>query len=582
MIRVAFLFAALLILTCSAAPEYDLVLRGGLVYDGTGTAPVRADVGVKNDRVVAIGDLSGAAARHDFDVAGLAVAPGFINVLSWAPLPLLQDGRSSSDLFQGITLEVCGEGWSEGPLNDSMRVKEVHDRDGVVLQEAPWITLDEFLEYLVERGVSCNVASFVGASTVREYVLGYENRAPTGEELARKSDLVRDAMTDGALGVASALIYTPGMYAGTEELVALASVAAEYEGVYASHLRSEGNRLLEALDEFLHIVRESGARGELYHLKASGRANWPKLELAIEKIEAARAEGLAVAADMYCYEAAWTGLDASMPEWVLAGGNEAWYDRLDDPAIADRLEHELRNPAPDFESFYRMAGSAEAVLLVGFKTKEYREYTGMTLAEVARKRGTSPERAMIDLVRGDRSRIGTVYFVMSEENVERKVGLPFMSFGSDERSVVPEGKALESHRHPRAYGNAARLLGHFVRDRGVVSLEEAVRRLTSFPARHLGIAERGEIRTGYHADLVVFDPATIADRATYAEPHQLATGVRHVIVNGVPVIRDGVHTGALPGRVVRGPGYRGRGLGSAGRGLGSAERGLGSAERESR
>ncbi len=562
MTRVAFLFAALLTLTCTPAPKFDIVLRGGFVYDGTGAPPVRADVGLLGDRIVAVGNLDGLPAGEILDVTELAVAPGFINVLSWAPLPLLADGRSFSDLYQGITLEVCGEGWSEGPLSDTMRVKKVHDRDGVVLEKAPWITLAGFLEYLVDRGIACNVASFVGAGTVREHVLGYDNRPPTGEELARMCDLVRDAMTEGALGVASALIYTPGLYAGTEELIALASVAAEYDGVYASHLRSEGDRFLEALDEFLRIVRESGARGEVYHLKAAGRSNWSKLEDAIEKIESARAEGLAVGADMYCYEAAWTGLDASMPEWVLAGGNEAWFDRLDDPGTADRLERELRDPTSEFESFYRMAGSPEAVMLVGFQTKEYRGYTGMTLAEVARMRGVTPERAMIDLVRGDRSRVGTVYFVMSEENVARKVGLPFMSFGSDERSVVPEGAVLESNRHPRAYGNVARLLGRFVREEGMMPLEEAIRKLTSMPARHLGLDERGELREGFHADVVVFDPETIADKATYAEPHQLAVGVSHVIVNGTLVLRDGEFTGALPGRVVRGPGYSGRGLGT--------------------
>lgn len=557
MMRVALLFAAMLVLTGQAAPEFDTVLRGGLVFDGTGAPPVRADVGLIDDRIASIGDLSRSVAHNEYDCVGLAIAPGFINVLSWAPMPLLQDGRSLSDLHQGVTLEVFGEGWSEGPLTDAMRVQEITDRDGTTLTRAPWTTLKDFLSYLVTRGTSCNVASFVGASTVRIHELGYENRKPTADELDRMCDLVRAAMDEGALGVASALIYTPGRYAETEELTALATAAAESDGVYASHLRSEGDAFLEAVDEFIAIVDASGARGEIYHLKAAGRENWPKLEQAITRVDSARAQGIAINADMYCYEAAWTGLDASMPDWVLAGGNEAWFDRLSDPGVADRLERELADHDAGYESFYHMAGSPDRVLLVGFEAEANRRFTGKTLAAVAEELGVTPERAMIDLVREDRSRIGTVYFVMSEENLDRKVAVPWVSFCTDERSVAPEGAFLESHRHPRAYGNFARLLARYVRDRGIISLAEAIRRLTSQPARHLGIDARGEVREGFYADLVVFDPDQIADNATYAEPHQLATGVTAVFVNGVAVIREGLHTGALPGRVVRGPGYRG-------------------------
>jgi len=541
----------------NAAESCDLLLRNGLIYDGSGNAPVIGDVAITGDKISDVGRLASLTRKIEVDVHGLAVAPGFINVLSWANESLIHDGRSQSDIRQGVTLEIMGEGESMGPLNARMK-REMVEAQGDIKYDVAWTTLDEYLESLVKRGVSCNVASFVGATTVRIYELGHADRAPTPAELERMEKLVRQAMEDGALGVASSLIYAPAFYAKTGELIELSKVAAEYNGLYISHLRSEGNTFLEALDEMLQIAREARIPAQVYHLKAAGRANWPKLDAAIQKIETARAGGLQITADMYTYTAGATGLDAAMPPWVQEGGYKAWAERLKKPDLRARVLREMVTPTDDWESLYLMAGSPEKVLLVGFKNEKLKPLTGKSLAEVARLRGTSPEEAAVDLVIEDGSRVDTVYFLMSEENIRKQIKLPWVSFNSDAASLAPEGVFLKSNPHPRAYGNFARLLGRYVREEKLIPLEEAIRRLTSFPAETFKLDRRGALKPGCFADLVVFDPANIRDHATFDKPHQYATGVTHVFVNGVQVLKDGAHTGAKPGQVVRGPGWKGR------------------------
>lgn len=542
---------------CAAGtPEYDVIIRGGTVYDGSGDAPRVADVAIIGDSIVAIGDLAAAHAATEVDARGLAVAPGFINMLSWATVSLLEDGRSQSDIRQGVTLVVFGEGTSMGPLNDAMK-KRMVDEQGDIRYDVAWTTLGEYLEHLEGRGVSTNVASFVGATTVRIHELGYEDREPDAGELERMRALVRDAMQQGALGVGSSLIYAPAFYAKTPELVALAHEAGRYGGMYISHMRSEGNALLEATDELITIAREAGVPAEIYHLKAAGADNWAKMDRVIDRIDAARAEGLRITTDMYTYTAGATGLDAAMPPWVQEGGLQEWRRRLQDPAIRARVLREMRTPSSDWESLYLLAGSADRVVLTAFRQDSLKHLTGRTLADVAAARGTSPEETAMDLVVLDDSRVGAVYFLMSEDNVRRQIALPYMTFGSDAGSLATEGVFLRSNPHPRAYGNFARLLGHYVRDQKVITLEEAVRRLTSMPADNLKLRRRGSLAPGFHADVVVFDPAAIIDHATFEQPHQYATGVLHVFVNGVQVLKDGEHTGEKPGRVVRGPGWTG-------------------------
>jgi N-acyl-D-amino-acid deacylase len=552
---------ALTATACTQPAHYDLVLRNGTVYDGTGETPRQADVAISGDRIAAIGDLSDAVGDAEIDVAGLAVAPGFINMLSWATTSLIYDGRSQSDIRQGVTLEVFGEGSSMGPWSPTQKKSQEAVMDDHAF-EIEWTTLGEYLEYLERKGVSPNVASFVGATTVRVHELGYEDRPPTEDELERMRQLVRVAMQEGALGVGSSLIYAPAFYADTHELIELCKVAAEYGGSYISHMRSEGNRLLEAIDELLTIAREADLPAEIYHLKASGKQNWPKIEQAIEKIEQARAEGLRITADMYTYVAGSTGLNATMPPWVQEGGFQAWSRRLQDPEIRRRLAEEMTQDTDDWENMLYSSG-AENILLVGFRNPELRALLGKTLAEVAQDRGQEPHETAMDLVVEDGSRVDAVYFMMSEDNVRRQIPLPWLSFGSDAGSMAPEGLFLESSTHPRAYGNVARLLGKYVRDEGLLPLEEAVRKLSGLPASNLGIRERGLLSPGYFADVVVFDPATIQDHATFEQPHQYSTGMVHVWVNGRQVLRDGEHTGATPGRVVRGPGYRGPASGGA-------------------
>lgn len=543
--------AAALILVACHAPDYDVIIRGGTLYDGSGAPGMATDLGIRGDTIAMIGDLSGCTGRTLIDARGLAVAPGFINMLSWAGDGFMVDGRSQGDIRQGVTLEIFGEGESMGPFTDTM-VTEATQSQGDIKYPITWRTLGGYLDTLAARGVSPNVASFVGAATVREYVLGHQSRPATVEELARMQELVRSAMREGALGVGSSLIYEPGMFATTDELVALARAAAEHGGMYISHIRNENDSLLDAVDEFLTIARESGARSEIYHLKAAGRANWGRMDEVIRRVEAARAGGLPVTADMYTYPASATGLDAVMPGWVREGGFEQWRARLGDSAVRRRLLAEWNRRGGAFVG----AGGPAGVLLVGFKADSLKLYTGKTLAEVARLRGTTAEGAAMDLIIADQSRIECIYFTMSEDNLRKQIALPWVSFGSDAGSEAPEGVFLKSNPHPRAYGTFARVLGKYVRDEGVISLADAVRRLTTLPATTLRLDRRGALKVGYYADVVVFDPATVRDHATFAEPHQYATGVRQVLVNGVQVLRDGVHTGALPGRVVRGPGGR--------------------------
>jgi N-acyl-D-amino-acid deacylase len=565
-----FLSIALLVAaaSCGSSEHYDLIITGGTVYDGAGGTPVVTDVGVTGDRVAAIGDLGSASADRTIDADGLAVAPGFINMLSWSNQSLIVDGRSQGEIRQGVTLEVFGEGTSDGPLNDAMKelwLDEFEDLVGspeAVAQHlggntVPWTSFGEYLEFLEQKGVSPNVASFLGAATPRVHELGYADRAPTEDELERMLALVRQSMEEGAMGIGSSLIYAPGFYADTDELIALSAAAGEYGGMYISHMRSEGNGLLEAVDELITISREAGVPAEIYHLKQGGQENWSKLDDVIERVEAAQAEGLRITADMYTYTAGSTGLDAAMPPWVQEGGYEAWAERLRDPSVRAQVVREMIEPTNEWENLMSGAG-AEGTLLVGFVNEELRGYTGRTLAEVAAERGTSPEETAMDLVIEDGSRVQVVYFLMSEENVKRQIAIPWVAFDSDATSMAPEPPFTNSSTHPRAYGNFARLLGKYVREEQVISLEEAVRKLTSFPAENLGISDRGLLAEGYFADVVVFDPDEIGDRATYEDPHQYSVGMVHVFVNGTQVLEDGEHTGATPGRVVRGPGWTGR------------------------
>lgn len=535
--------------------DYDFLIRNGTVYDGSGAAASTATVAIQGDSIAAIGKLEDARGRHEIDATGLAVAPGFINMLSWANESLLHDGRSQSDIRQGVTLEILGEGESMGPLSPAMK-KDMLAQQGDIRYEVKWTTLGEYLDYLVKRGISPNVGSFVGATTVRVHEVGYQDRPPTPAELGRMRKLVGQAMGEGALGVASSLIYAPAFYAKTDELVALAQVAAQHHGIYISHLRSEGNRLLEAVDELIAIARQAGIPAEIYHLKAAGQSNWHKLDEVVRKIEEARAAGLRITADMYTYTAGATGLDASMPPWVQEGGYQAWAERLRNPMIRERVRREMSTPTDEWENFFLAAGSPENILLAGFRNPDLKKWTGKTLAEVARIRGKSSEETAMDLVLEDGSRVATVYFLMSEENVRKQIKLPWVSFNSDSASLAPEGPFLKSSPHPRAYGNFARLLGKYVRDDKLIPLEEAIRRLTSLPAANLKIDRRGLLKPGYFADVVIFDPGRIQDHATYQRPHQYATGVLDVFVNGQQVLRKGEHTGAKPGRVVRGPGWR--------------------------
>lgn len=532
---------SLLIISCQSH-EYDIVIKGGTVYDGSGEAPYQADVAIKGDTVAAIGHFEGTA-PVTIDATGKAVAPGFINMLSWANVALLHDGRSQGDIRQGVTLEVMGEGSSMGPLNAEMK-QEMQEEQGDIQYEVAWNTLGEYLQHLEDKGVSPNVASFVGNGTLRRHVIGYENRQATPAEIDSMKGLLDHAMREGALGVSSSLLYAPSGYADTEELIELAKVAAKYDGMYISHIRDEGDKLIPSVEEHIRIAEEADVAAEIYHLKASGEENWPKLDQVIRMIEDARARGLQITADMYTYPASSTGLHVQLPDWVREGGVEATIERLSNPELRERILNEI-----EFEH------SPDKILLVGFENPELRKHIGKYLDEVAEELGKSPEEAMMDLIVEDDSRIQVVYFSMSEENIAKKIQQPWMSFCSDAGSYATEGVFLNQSTHPRAYGSFVRVLGKYSRDEGLITLQEAVRRLSAFPAENLNLEKRGHLQTGYYADVVVFDPETVTDHATFQEPHQYATGVSDVIVNGVQVLKDGEHTGATPGRFVKGPGY---------------------------
>ncbi|HUD70561.1 MAG TPA: CocE/NonD family hydrolase [Dongiaceae bacterium] len=556
----------------AGAPRYDVIIRGGTVYDGTGAPGRRADVGIRGDRIAVVGDLSAATAAQEVEARGQAVAPGFINMLSWAPDALMVDGRSSSDLKQGVTLEIFGEGWSMGPFSDWSRDYS-KSLQGDIQYDITWTTLGEFLDQLVARGLTTNVASFVGATTLRMHEMKYDNRPPTPVELQRMQQLTREAMAEGALGVGASLIYAPAFYAKTDELTALAKAAGETGGGYVAHMRSEANRLLEAIDETVAIGRDAGVHAEIYHLKAAGKVNWSKFPQAIARIEAARAAGLSVSANMYTYPAAATGLDASMPPWVQEGGIDQWVARLKDPTTRARVIKEMKTPTDAWENIGLLAGSPENIRFIGFKSEALKPLTGKTLAEVAAMRGTPPEETMIDLVVEDHSRVDTAYFLMSEDNVRLAIKQPWVAFGSDAESSAPEGVFLKSSTHPRAYGNVARLLGRYVRDEKLIPLEDAVRRLTRLPAQNWKLRDRGCFDAGCYADVVVFDPATIQDHATFDKPMQFATGMKQVFVNGAQVLKDGEVTSARSGRVVRGPGWCGWQAGGCGAAAGKSAAG---------
>jgi len=536
-------------LSAHGAEHYDLIIRGGMLYDGSGTAPQKADIAIRGDRIAAIGSLAQDTAERMVHAQGKAVAPGFINMLSWAPISLLKDGRGLSDLLQGVTLEIFGEGMSMGPITEQM----------VTTFEDPalvkWRSLGEYLDHAVAKGISPNIASFVGASTLRVHVIGREDRAPTAEELEKMQKLVREAMEEGALGIGSSLIYAPAFFADTDELIALAKVAADYGGSYISHMRSEGNGIEKAVDELITIARKAQLPAEIYHLKFAGKDNWHKFDAIIEKIEAARAEGLKITADMYTYTAGSTGLNATMPPWALDGGYKALFKRLADPAERAKIRTAMLSPSDDWENFY-LASGPDKIMVAGFKNPDLRHYVGKSIAEISALRATDPTDTIMDLILEDKSRVETVYFLMSEENIRRKIKLPWVSFGSDAEALSASGDDLKAQPHPRTYGNFARLLGKYVREEKVISLAEAIRRLTSLPASNLNLKSRGKLAQGYFADIVIFDPETIADKARFANPHQLSIGMEHVFVNGTQVIRQGQHTGAMPGRVVRGPGWK--------------------------
>ena len=545
--RILLLMAiSLPLISCSR--NFDVVLRNGLICDGTGSPCTAGGVALSGDKIAQIGDVSADHGRIDIDVHGQIIAPGFINLMS-GPDGLFADGRGLSDLLQGVTREIFGEGESMGPLNDDMRAEELREQRDIKY-DINWHTLNEGLQALERHGISPNVASFIGAATPRVYVLGRANRAPTPAELDQMRALTDQAMQEGALGVASALIYAPGNYAKTDELVALAEVVAKHKGIYISHMRNEGDHELEAVDELVSIARQARVPAEIYHLKVAGAKNWSHLPEVIQKVEAARGEGLAITADMYTYTAGATGLDAAMPPWVQEGGLEAWRKRLQDPAIRKRVKQEMLS-SDKYDNLLAAAGSPDNVLLIGFNSEQLKPLTGKTLAEVASMRHSTPEDTAMDLVIEDDSRIETVYFLMSEDNIRKQIVLPWVSFGADADPEGVDGVFLKFSAHPRAFGNFARVYARYVRDEKLMTVTEAVRRMTSLPASNLGITHRGLLRQGYFADIAVFDPNTIQDHATFEKPRQFATGVSEVFVNGVEVVQNGEHIGAKPGRVVK-------------------------------
>jgi len=549
-----FVIPLLIFCSCSNAKQYDTIIRNGMIYDGNGGEPFKGDIGIFGDTIAFIGDLSKAAAKNDVDAKGNAVAPGFINMLSWATETLIEDGRSQSDIRQGVTLEVMGEGWSMGPLNGPMKDREQNSQ-GDIKYKIEWNTLGEYLNFLEKKGVSCNVASFIGATTIRDHVIGEDNREPSAVELDSMRMLVRQAMEEGALGVGSSLIYPPAFFAKTEELIELCKEASQYGGSYISHLRSEGNKFYEAVEELIRIAKEANVHGEIYHLKAAGKDNWGKLDSVMSRVERARSEGISVSANMYTYIAGATGMTAAFPPSLQDGGFGKLRERLMDPKIRAEMKKAMNTNASDWENLYYGAGGAENVLLLSFKQDSLKKYTGKSLAQVATIRGTTVEETAMDLIIQDSTRVGVAYFLMSEENVKKQVSIPWVSFGSDEGSYTNEGIFLKSNAHPRAYGTFARVLGKYSRDEKLISLQEAIRKLSKLPATNLKIQKRGELKVGYYADIVIFNPAKVKDNATFDKPHEYAEGMIHVFVNGAPVLKEGVHTGAKPGRFVKGPGF---------------------------
>lgn len=542
------------LIACSVK-KYDIIIRNGMVYDGNGGKPFKADIGIKNDTIAFIGDLSGESAKSEVDAKGKAVSPGFINMLSWSPVSLIEDGRSQGELREGVTLEVFGEGESMGPLNANMK-KEMQQEQPIFKFNVNWNTLGEYMQSMEKRGISCNIASYVGATTIREYVIGEDNRDPTPVQLDSMKLLVKQAMEEGALGVGSSLIYPPAFFAKTNELIEMCKSAAPYGGGYISHMRSEGNHLNEAVEELITIAKEAKVHGEIYHLKAAGIGNWPKMDSVIRRVERARKEGIDIASNMYTYTAGATGMTAAFPPSLQDGGFGKLWKRLQDPAIRADMKKIMKTNPTDWENLYSGAGSADKVLLLGFRRDSLFKYQGKTLGEVARIRNTTPEDAAIDLIIQDSSRVEVAYFLMSEDNVKKQLALPWVSFGSDAASMAPEGNFLKQSTHPRAYGNFTRVIGHYSRDEKIIPLEIAIQKLAKVAATSLHISKRGELKPGYYADILVFDPATVKDNATYEKPQQYSTGMIHVWVNGVQVLKNGEHTNAKPGRFVKGPGVK--------------------------
>ncbi len=550
-----FVVITVILFSCSQKQQYDTIIRNGTIYDGNGGAPYKADIAINADTIAFIGDLSNASAKNETDATGMAVAPGFVNMLSQSDVALLHDGRSQGDIRQGVTLEVMGEGGSMGPLNPRMK-HDMQTGQGDLKFDVGWNTLGEYLNYAEKKGISCNIASFVGAAQVREYVIGEDNRAPTPAELDSMKAQVDLAMKEGAMGVSTALIYPPGFFAKTDELVALCKEASKYHGMYISHMRSEGTKLLQAVDELIAISKQANIPAEIFHLKAGGKDNWHKMDSLILKVEDARKQGLAITADMYTYLAGATGLTASFPPILQDGGFGKLWQRLHDPAVRKEMTKAMNTSSQDWENLYYNAGGADKVLLLGFKQDSLKKFTGKTLAEVAKIRGTSPEETAMNLIVQDSTRIEAVYFMINEDNVKKQMALPWVSFGSDEASYTSDDSIyLKSNAHPRAYGNFARVIGKYARDEKVLSLQQAIYKLAKLPATNLKLQKRGELKVGNYADVVVFDPSKIEDHATFEKPHQYATGMLQVFVNGAQVLKDGEHTGAKPGRFIKGPGY---------------------------
>ena len=541
--------------SCKQRDRYDIIIRNGMIYDGNGGEPYKGDIAINADTIAFVGDLSKASAKNEIDAKGNAVAPGFINMLSWATESLIEDGRSQSDIRQGVTLEVMGEGVSMGPLSPSMKERS-QNAQADIKYKIEWNTLGEYLNFLEKKGVSCNVASFVGATTIRNYVIGEDDREPTAAELDSMKLLVRQAMEEGAMGVGSSLIYPPAFFAKTEELIELCKEASKYGGSYISHMRSEGSKLHEGVEELITIAKEANIHAEIYHLKAAGKDNWGKMDSVIKRVERARAEGINVTADMYTYIAGGTGLTATMPPSLQDGGFGKLRERLQDPVIRSQLKNEMNAKTDKWENFYYAVGTPENILVVGFKQDSLKKYIGKSLAAMAKLRGKSPQETAMDLIVQDSTRVECIYFLMDENNVKKQITIPWLSFGSDEGSYEPAGVFLKSNPHPRAYGNFARVLGKYVRDEKLISLQEAIRKLSKLPATNLKIQKRGELTPGNYADIVIFNAATIKDNATFDKPHQYSDGMIHVFVNGVQVLKDGQHTNAKPGRFIKGPGWK--------------------------